>query len=349
MVAVLESVPDHRSKFGRRYRLADVLALLVAAGLADATQAVAALEWAADQPAGVLAGFGFARRLPSVRTVGRILAGLDVDAVDAALSGWVEARDPRHVVEADRQTAAGSGRQLVREPVRGLAFDGKVMRGARQVGQDGVVAQVQVLGATWHDSGVVAGQVQIAGGDEIGAFEPLARRLTQAGVLGPGVVATADAKHTQHETIQVVREAGAQFLLVVKANQPSRLAVLKSLPWAQIVGRTTREKAHGRKETRTVKVVEPIGVDLGWDGAVQALKIVRTTTGKKTPNSAPTRTRQTVYAITSLSPEQVTLEEIAELVRGQWVIENKVHRVRDSVFDEDRHAARTGNVPIAWP
>lgn len=346
-MAVLEQVPDHRSRLGRRYRLASVLALIQAAVLTGASTMSAVLEWAEDQGEGVRGGLGFPRRLPSARTVGRIMAGVDADAVDAALSGWVAARDPRDVAapepvtdrapEPEPEPAAGE-----RVVLRGLAFDGKVMRGARATG-----GQEQMFAASWHDTGVVAGQVRIGGGDEIGALGPLVDRLVVQGQLGPRVVVTADAKHCQHDTAALIRKAGAHYLLVVKGNQPTVHAGLKALPWGQAPGLTTRDKGHGRLETRTLKAVVPHAAP-GLEGAVQALKIIRTTKRKKTPTAEPEWSTETVYALTTLDPREATTAEIADLARGQWVIENKVHRVRDGVFDEDHHAARTGNCPTVW-
>jgi predicted transposase YbfD/YdcC len=35
-------------------------------------------------------------------------------------------------------------------------------------------------------------------------------------------------------------------------------------------------------------------------------------------------------------------------VRGQWIIEDRVHHVRDAVMGEDKHTCRTGNAPAIW-
>ena len=43
--------------------------------------------------------------------------------------------------------------------------------------------------------------------------------------------------------------------------------------------------------------------------------------------------------------EQAQPEQVAAWVQGHWGIENRLHWVRDVVFDEDRHQLRTGNGP----
>ncbi len=54
---------------------------------------------------------------------------------------------------------------------------------------------------------------------------------------------------------------------------------------------------------------------------------------------------ETAFFITSLSAERAGPERLAELVRGHWGIENRLHYVRDVTFDEDRSQIRTGNAP----
>jgi predicted transposase YbfD/YdcC len=70
-----------------------------------------------------------------------------------------------------------------------------------------------------------------------------------------GVMVTADALHTQrtHATY-LVDERGADYLLIVKANQPNLFAQLESLNWDNIPIHTTKNIEHGRDERRTIRV-----------------------------------------------------------------------------------------------
>ena len=49
--------------------------------------------------------------------------------------------------------------------------------------------------------------------------------------------------------------------------------------------------------------------------------------------------------MTNLTWEQATPAQLADLIRGHWAIENKIHHVRDTTFDEDRSQVRTGTAP----
>lgn len=51
------------------------------------------------------------------------------------------------------------------------------------------------------------------------------------------------------------------------------------------------------------------------------------------------------YALTSPPTNAARPEELAQLWRGHWTIENRVHYVRDITFGEDAHQMHTGNVP----
>jgi predicted transposase YbfD/YdcC len=51
--------------------------------------------------------------------------------------------------------------------------------------------------------------------------------------------------------------------------------------------------------------------------------------------------RETVFAITSLTPQQASADRLLELARGHWGIENEVHWVKDVVLGEDACRVRT--------
>ncbi|WP_432019669.1 transposase [Streptomyces sp. 1222.5] len=81
--------------------------------------------------------------------------------------------------------------------------------------------------------------------------------------------------------------------------------------------------------------------DLDFPHAAQVARITRHRTSPKTGK----RTRDTVYVITDLTSRQASPEKIARLARSQWVIENRLHFIRDVAFDEDRSPVRTGYGP----
>jgi hypothetical protein len=108
----------------------------------------------------------------------------------------------------------------------------------------------------------------------------------------------ADAMHTQTSHANEIAARGGHLLIPVKANQPTLFAQLKTLPWAQIpAGDRTRDRGHGRRETRTVKAVTlatPGGID--FPHAEQAVRITRT----RTITTSGKTSRETCYLTVSL-------------------------------------------------
>jgi hypothetical protein len=125
------------------------------------------------------------------------------------------------------------------------------------------------------------------------------------------VVVTADAMHTQRDHASFLIDAGADYLLVVKANQPGLHAQLASLPWRQIsVMDRTREHGHGRVEVRTLKVAAVAG--LCFPHAAQAIQVSRRV---RAPDSRRWRT-VTAYAVTSLALGTASPAQLAGWLRG---------------------------------
>lgn len=325
LLAVLAAVPDPRDPRGIRYPLASMLAVAVCAVLAGAVTFAAIADWVKDLDSRAWARLGFTGRIPVASTVWRLLVRVDAEVLSAVLAGWLRARVTPAAV-ADRRWR------------RVIAIDGKVLRGSRL--PDG--SQVHLLSAYDTGTGVVLAQVQIAAkSNEIPAFTPLLDRVAvQLGAL-TGVIFVADALHAQAGHAREVAARGAHLMVTVKANQPTLHSLLKALPWAEVpVGDRTRDKGHGRQETRTVKALTdrtPGG--LGFPHAEQAVRITRT----RTVNGKTSR--ETAYLVVSLPAEHAQPDQIQDWARLEWHIENRLHWVRDVTLREDAHQARTGSGP----
>ena len=314
LLAVLAKVTDPRHRRGVRYRLAVILGLAVCAVLAGARSFTAIAEWAADADAETLAKLGVTGAVPSESTFRRTLQRLDADAFDDLAGRW-----------AAQRTAPGTNRRRV------IAVDGKTLRGSGHGQENGR----HLLAAFGHAHGVVLGQVEVgATTNEIPLFPALLDRIDIT-----GAVITADALHAQRDHATYLARRGAQYLLIVKRNQPGLHAQLAALPWRDVpVAYTKRERGHGRTERRTLKVTS-VAKGLAFPHAAQAIQIVRR---RKVNGKWP---RETCYAVTSLTVIQASHAQLAAIVRGHWGIEDRLHWVRDMDFDEDRSQVRTATGP----
>ena len=253
--------------------------------------------------------------------------------------GWLAARAAAGAAGGRRPACAATvpgalpGREeaLARGRLRAVAVDGKTSRGARR--PDGT--RVHLLGVAEH-GGRLLDHVEVdVKHNETSHFTELLGSLDL-----DGAVVTFDALHTVRANLDwLVSQKNAQYIAVVKRNQPLLHAQVRALPWRQVpAGSVTRERGHGRAETRTIKAAHVSGLD--FPHARQAVKITRWRQEIATGRVS----RETVYAVTSLISTDATAGDLARLVREQWSIEAH-HHIRDFTFREDSSASRTGSGP----
>jgi predicted transposase YbfD/YdcC len=289
----LTQIADPRHRRGRWHPLVSMLAIAVCAVLTGARSLAAIGEWAADAPGQVLAALGVRRdpwtgvwQPPGEATVRRVLARVDPDALDQVIGRWLAEQQPPPPTSRPPPPP--------RRPWRAVAVDGKTLRGSGHHG----TAQVHLLAAMDHATGAILGQTDVqAATNEIARFRPLLDRLDLA-----GRVVTADAMHTQREHADwLVTEKHAAYLLMVKANQPTLHHQLRRLPWHNIpVADHTRDRGHGRVETRRLQVTTVAGLD--FPHATQALRVTR----RVRPLGVRRWRTVTVYAVTSLTNAQAS-------------------------------------------
>ncbi|WP_072691746.1 ISAs1 family transposase [Rhodococcus marinonascens] len=310
---VFTRVPDPRARRGVRHRFPLILALAVAGVCAGARSFTAIAEWVHDAPATVLERVGATGPLPSESTIRRTLGRVDATVLDRLIGAWMWLR-----------TSVVDGRRVI-------AVDGKTLRGAKDAAGD----LTHLLAALDHTTGTVLGQ------DEVGAKTNEIPKLTD--LLDPldltDVVVTADALHCQRATAEYIVVRGGHYVFTVKNNQPSLRNRLKALPWTSIpVSSSVAGRGHGRRERRTIKATE-VAAGLGFPHATQVLQVRRTVT-RRTRRSV-----EVVYVICSLPMTEADPDHVTAWIQGHWGIENRLHWVRDVVFDEDRSTVRTGAAP----
>ncbi|WP_198154125.1 ISAs1 family transposase [Catenuloplanes japonicus] len=320
LVAALAELPDPRARRGVRHRLTVVVIAAVCAVIAGSRSYTAIGEWVADVPASTALTLGFTPdRRPSEAMIRRLLQALDPQLLTAAISNWLTAQTI---------TAAPGQR-------RAIAVDGKTLRGSRTASS----AARHVLAACDQNAGIVLACTDVdSKTNEITRFASL---LDQIGDLRNTVI-TADAMHCQREHAAYLATRHAHWILTVKGNQPHLHTQLSRLPWPQVPQAARHDdRGHGRREIRTLKILT-VAAGIDFPHAVQALQIRR----RRRRLDQPRRfTTETVYAITNLHVHQAKPAQLAAWIRGHWSIENKIHRVRDVTFDEDRSQIRTGTGP----
>ncbi len=174
--------------------------------------------------------------------------------------------------------------------------------------------------------------------------EKLSKKTNETPMIKPllddfdikGKVVTADALHTQVKTARyIVKEKEADYLFIVKDNQKTLRDDIRILRENDFFPQhQTIDKGHGRLEVRTLRSSTLLNNYLDFPHCGQVFKIVR----ERTQLTTGTTSTETVYGITSLTPEQADPKRfLLALSREHWSIENRSQYVRDMVYDEDRH------------
>lgn len=131
----------------------------------------------------------------------------------------------------------------------------------------------------------------------------------------------------------------------------------RTLPDARltVAQRLTPKATHGRREARTLWVIESADLNgyvgssgkLGkpWPGVAQVLRTQRVVS-QKDRRSGESRVRAEVgYAITSLDGRRADAGELLTRWQVHWHIENRDHWVRDVTFGEDGSQIHVGQAP----
>jgi len=333
LLEVLAQVPDYRKRKGRQHRWLTLLSLIAAAMASAQHTPQAIARWVREHRAELFAALPpTVSRLPSLSTIRRTLARLDVTALETALAAF---QPPAAPVPTLAPSAAPVPTPPA--PFQGLALDGKAVRGVGRAGHPcHLVALIQ------HSDARVLGQVEVAHKrDERSAVPELLKGRDLA-----GTVLTSDALHTLRPTARQIRDQNGHYLMIVKKNQAALYAYLDmlfTLPahpadrevW-DTVGPTT-EKGHGRLETRSLTCGNAHIEDVDWPDVQQ---VVRRECERILLKSGK-RTCEVTYGLVSLPPAEAGAATIEALWRGHWTIENRLHYVRDVAFGEDAgHAAQ---------
>jgi predicted transposase YbfD/YdcC len=223
----------------------------------------------------------------------------------------------------------------IEQPV--LAVDGKTLRRSHDRRNDlGALHSVSVWAS---DFGLSLGQVACAEkSNEITAIPELLRLVDIE-----GAIITIDAMGTQKAIAEQIVDGKADFVLALKGNQETlhqavihHISEQVALDFAGVDVRrlVTKEKGHGRMETRTY-IQLPVPTDLVGLELWKGLKTIGMVSSQSVRNGK--ESTEVRYYISSL---ELGVKQFAHAVRSHWAIENTCHWCLDMTFREDESRIR---------
>jgi predicted transposase YbfD/YdcC len=226
-----------------------------------------------------------------------------------------------------------------------VAIDGKTSR--RSHDRSAGKAPLHLVSAFATTARLVLGQEAVTDkSNETTAIPVLLERLARGGGL-KGATVTIDAIACNPTIAQAVIDAGADYLLAVKANQPTLRAEIKdyfaTAPAEILDTLTDLDKGHGRIEERTVTVSRETDWLFGDRRFPGQLRLPGATTIIKVRSRTELKDRCRFDTRYYISSAPLAAEDAAKAVRGHWGIENRLHWVLDMVFGDDQARLRTGH------
>lgn len=318
------AVEDPRDVRRILHPLPEVLLLVVCGTIADCDDYEDIAGWGAAHLDFLRRHLPYEHGVPGERWLTILMNRINPALFAAAFAGWVRESWP--------------------EKASLVAIDGKTSR--RSHDRSAGVAPLHLVSAFATTARLVLAQEAVPDkASELAAIPVLLERLGADDGL-KGALVSIDAVATNADIARAIAAQGADWLLAVKANQPTLRAEVEAA-FAAAAGTldtcTDLDKGHGRIEERRTAVLR----DTDWlEGSRRfpgelrlpgAACLVRAETRVEAKGAPRTETR---YFISSraLAPG-----DAAAAIRGHWAIENRLHWVLDVTFADDQSRLRKGH------
>jgi len=318
------AVEDPRDVRRILHPLPEVLLLVVCGSIADCDDYEDIAAWGAAHLDFLRRHLPYANGVPGERWLTILMNRINPALFAAAFAAWVRESWP--------------------EKAGLVAIDGKTSR--RSHDRSAGAPPLHLVSAFATTARLVLAQEAVPDkANELAAIPPLLERLGADQGL-KGALVSIDAIATNAEVARAIAAQGADWLLAVKANQPTLRAEVEAAFVAagdRIETHTDLDKAHGRIEERRTAVLR----QLDWLEGPRRFPgefrlpgtacLVRAET--RVESKGATRTETRFFA----SSRALSAADAAAAIRGHWAIENRLHWVLDVTFADDQSRLRKGH------
>jgi len=324
MRAYFSVLPDRRVERTKRHLLPDIIVIAVLAVVCGADDWDDISLFARVREGWLTELLGLKRGVPSTSTFKRVFQALDPTAFAEAFVAWTQA--------------------LVGTSLEGklIAVDGKTLRGSFT--EPNKRGAKHLVTAWVAQNRVVFGQLATdAKSNEITVIPELLKMLALK-----GATVTIDAMGCQRVIAEQIVDSDGDYVLALKGNQPT---LAQEVEGAFVTAELTEEslaesqrfeeteRAHGRRQTRTVTALDArqrLIDKQQWKGLRSIIMV------ESTREVGGEQSQEIRYYISSHKPDAGML---ARCIRQHWGIENNQHWELDVTFHEDSSRIRKGHGP----
>lgn len=323
-----QRVTDTRNAKGKLYSLSVLLVLMMLAKLAGEDKPSGIADWVTHR----------IEQLYSMKVVPKARAPSHM-TYRRVLQNTVQPEELESLISEYQQNRLEGGEEVV------FCLDGKSLKGTIPYGE---IRGTHLLSLYMPGQGLVLVEAEVDRKENEIVVAP--KVLKQVNLSGAIVI--GDAMHAQRQTSSQIVEAGGDYIWTVKGNQPRTEWAIEKLfvhevcnlkkgaPLSKECQMASRvHKGHGRIEKRTIMVSSELNDYLDWPYVAQVFRLEREVWHERYHG----RTRQVVYGVTSLTPQNASPEKMLALTRQYWGIENGLHYRRDVTLHEDATRLTVGN------
>jgi predicted transposase YbfD/YdcC len=318
-------IEDPREQWRVAHPLPEVLLLVVSASIASCDDFDDIAAWGETHLAFLRRFLPYHHGVPGARWLNILMNRLDPELFSECFMAWA--------------------RELRPDAPDLIAIDGKTSR--RSHDRSAGKAALHLLSAFATREKLVLGQEAVAEtSNEITAIPELLDHLAASGQLA-GALVTIDAIACNPDIAKAITDHEADYLLAVKANQPSLHAEIERFfadaPAAAVDVHRDFDKGHGRIEERICRAsrqVDWLSGERRFPGEYRFPKLAAIAMLEA---RVETRTKGWTERRYYISSRPLSAEKLAEAVRAHWRIENSLHWVLDVTFREDLARTRKGH------
>jgi predicted transposase YbfD/YdcC len=321
----LGEIEDVREPWRVAHPLREVLFLVVCGTICDCEDYDLIAEWGEQHLAFLRRYLPYHHGVPGGRWLTILMNRIDPAVFSQAFTDWVRDSWP--------------------DQPDFVAIDGKTSR--RSHDRSAGKAALHLVSAYATTARLVLGQEAVADkSSETTAIPVLLERLGDNGGL-KGAIVSIDAIATNATIAKAIVDQGADYLLAVKANQPTLRKEVEryfdDAPADLLKTFTEIDKGHGRIEQRQVTVSSETDWLAGERHFPGELRLPGARTLIRVQAKAELKDRCRIETRYFISSAILDAERAANIVRGHWLIENALHWTLDVVFGDDQSRLRKGH------